>query len=109
MTNKFRQAPHPARYIDRTQLFQPAWLMRWYIVTLVLSIEVQKEKIAKLQAKQPGKATPGVKDKTVLSRVPVGIVNSGTAGAAQARAAPPLSCHSAPASAPIPPPLPPFT
>ena len=34
--------------------------MRWYIVTLVLSIEVQKEKIAKLQTKQTVAVSPPI-------------------------------------------------
>ena len=36
--------------------------MRWYIVTVVLSTEVQKEKIAKLQTKQ-AVAVKDVKDR----------------------------------------------
>ena len=36
----------------RLHLFQPAWLMRGNVVTLVSSTEVQKEKIAKLQTEQ---------------------------------------------------------
>ena len=46
--------------IDRLHLFQPAWLMRWYIVTVVLSTDVQKERIAKLQTKQTVAVLPPV-------------------------------------------------
>ena len=44
----------------REHLFQPAWLMRWYIVTLVLSIEVQKDKISKPQTKQTVAMSPPI-------------------------------------------------
>ena len=48
------------RWIDRLHLFQPAWLMRWQVVTLVLSIEVQKDKAVaatRMEASGTGRKT----------------------------------------------------